>query len=152
MKLKVTEWIRTGEIHPLKWWDSASKIKESFVGSSKEIQKLINFGYPYLVLDFVEFYFETDDFKRLDEILIKNISVQKGIETEFLDPDWLTEGLTLEMVQNKLTELKIKWKTERGPHFNTPNIRTSKGVLLAFDPNRDNDLDAELVKIYLKKY
>jgi len=59
--------------------------------------------------------------------------------------------LTFEVVSKKLTELKLDWYIERGPFFNTPNIRTVSGQLFAFENNGHNDKKAELMKIYLKK-
>lgn len=150
MLLKITDWITTGEIYPLKWGDSVDIIEKTFPGSSKEIKWLRKLGYPYIQFDFVEFYFDKSGYIGLGEIVIKNVSVYKGIITKFIDPDWLSDDLTFENVSNKLTELKVDWKIERGPH-STPNIRTISGVLLAFDGDGINDNSAVLIKIYLRK-
>jgi len=152
MKFKITDWIRNGNINPLKWGDSAEDICRLFENSSKEIISLKERNFPFIILDFVEFYFAGDiNFVDLNEIIIKPISLYKGVRNKFIDPGWLTCDLSFDIVGKKLSELNVDWYIERGPHFNTPNIRTISGQLFAFDPDREKDNEAELSKIYLKK-
>jgi hypothetical protein len=152
MKFKITDWIKNGNISPLNWGDSADEVSRLFKNSSKEIISLKERNYPFIVLDFVEFYFTDDiNFVDLNEIIIKPISVYKEIRTKFIDPGWLSQDLSFDVVSKKLSELNVNWYVERGPHYNTPNIRTLSGQFFAFDPDREDDNDAELMKIYLKK-
>lgn len=152
MKFKITDWIENENISPLNWGDSANEICNLFKNSSKEIILLKERNYPYIVLDFVEFYFTDNiNFIDLNEIIIKPISLYKGIRTKFIEAGWLSQGLTFEVVSKKLTELKLDWYIERGPHFNTPNIRTVSGQLFVFEKDGRTDKKAELMKIYIKK-
>lgn len=152
MKFVITDWIKSGDILPLQWGNSLEQLAEIFPGSSTEIASLKRRGYPFIIFDFVEFYFTDDkNFLELEEIVIKAVSLYSGITTQFFDHDWLTDDLAFEFVSKKLTEMRISWYIERGPHCDTPNIRTSTGVVFAFDRDRESDSDAVLQKIYLRK-
>ncbi|MDB5276154.1 MAG: hypothetical protein JWR61_1109 [Ferruginibacter sp.] len=152
MKLIITDWIKNGSITPLNWGDSSEEISHLFSNSSGEIISLKQRHYPFIIIDFVEFYFSDDiNFVGLNEIIIKPISLYKGIQTKSIDPGWLTQELSFENVSTKLTELQVHWHIERGPYYDTPNIRTESGQLFAFDPDRMEDNDAQLMKIYLRE-
>lgn len=152
MKFKITDWIKNENISPLNWGDSVKEICNLFKNSSKEIISLKERNYPYIILDFVEFYFtDTINFIDLNEIIIKPMSLYNGIRTKYIEAGWLSRGLTFEVVSKKLTGLKLDWYIERGPHFNTPNIRTVSGQFFAFEKDGHTDKKAELLKIYLKK-
>jgi hypothetical protein len=152
MKFVITEWIKRGDISPLHWGDSLKQIQLLFPNSSDEIASLKGRGYPFIILDFVEFYFSNDkDFSDLEEIVIKAVSLYRGIITEFIDPDWLTCNLTFKIVSEKLNDMKVKWHVELGPYFNTANIRTATGMLFAFDADEENDNKGMLNKIFLHK-
>ncbi len=151
MKFKITDWILTGNIFPLKWGDTSLEIEEVFDNSNKVIEDLKNSSYPYIELDFVEFYFNNDNYKGLAEICVKNISVYKEIKTKFFDQEWLNQGITFADVSKKLTDLRIDWKIERGPRNQTPNILIKSNVLFCFDLYEPDETKSELMKIYIKK-
>ncbi len=152
MKFNITEWIINGDISPLKWGDTSKEIEELFHNSNKEINDLRQRNYPYIILDFVEFYFEDDYcFTGLSEIIINVYQLYKGIRTIYFEPDWITPNLTFKEVTEKLNHLQVNFKIEYGPHFNTPNIETITGVFFGFDSERLNDEDASLLKIIIQK-
>lgn len=152
MKFDITKWITTGNIAPLSWGTSANEIEQVFKGSSQEIQKLRAGGCPFIIMDFVEFYFDRfETYEGLNEIVIKPIALYKGVKNMFFTPNWLSAHLTLTVVAGKLDELGVDWKIERGPLFNTPNILTSSNILFAFDSEDTEDSEAELLKIYLRR-
>jgi hypothetical protein len=150
MKLEITDWIKNGNIFPLKWGDSSIQIEENFKDSVIEIELLRQRNYPFIILDFVEFYFDDDkNYTGLNEVIIKPVSLYNGIVTNFINPNWLTNNLTFTTISAKLTELKIIWEVEYGPAFKTPNIRTSSGTLFAFELDKEKIEDSVLMKIYL---
>ncbi len=152
MKFKVTDWIEHGNIAPLNWGDDFREIQKLFPSSKSEIENLRQRNYPFIILDFVEFYFSDDtNYNGLTEIIIKAVSLDKTIKTKFINPGWLTNDMTRLDVSVQLTQLGIDWKIEFGPHFGTPNIRTKSNILFAFDSDEDKADKAELMKIYLSQ-
>ena len=153
MKINITDWIESGNIYPLNWGDSEADFIRYFPDSKKEIEGLKQRKYPLIILDFVEFYFDKDktEFIGLNEIIIKIISINESNQYAFFEPSWLSEINTFKTISKKLTDLNISWKIERGPHFNTPNIRINSNILFGFDSERINDNEAELIKIYIQK-
>ncbi len=152
MKFTVTDWIEHGNIAPLNWGDDSGEIEKLFPSSINEIEKLRQRNYPFIILDFVEFYFADDEnYKGLTEIVIKAVSLSKTSKTKFINSGWLTNAMTRLDVSLRLTELGIDWIIEFGPNFGAPNIRTKSNILFAFDSVEAEPDKAELMKIYLTK-
>ena len=65
------------------------------------------------------------------------------------DYGWLRRGLTNAQVQAALQAQGVAYRVDPGPAFQTPNLRTTSGVLFAFDSDFEVEADAELMRIYL---
>jgi hypothetical protein len=150
MLIQLAKWLRTGQIAPLQWGTSARDFVELWPTAQAEIAHLQASGYPYIVLDEVEFYFTTDAFEDLCEICIQVWRLPEEVAATYFEYGWLRKGLNNQQVQAALKAQGIAYYVERGPAFQTPNLRTDGGVLFGFYSDFEAEADAELMKVYLK--
>jgi hypothetical protein len=149
MRIKLVEWFRTGHISPLQWGSSEHDFSRLWSSAQAEIAQARAAGYPFLMLDSVEFYFTTDCFEDLYEICIKAWTLARNELSTYFDYGWLHKGLTNAQVQATLQSQGIAYQLERGLAFQTPNLRTASGVLFSFYPDFDTEANAELMNVYL---
>lgn len=149
MPIQLAEWLRTGLIPPLRWGATVRDFVETWPTAQAEIDQLRASGYPFIVLDDVEFYFTTDAFEDLCEICLKVWTLAEDATSAYFDYGWLRKGLTNSQVQAALQAQGIAYQVERGPVFKTPNMRTANGVLFSFYSDFDTEADAELMNVYL---
>jgi len=148
MLIQLREWLRTGLISPLRWGATARDFIELWPTAQAEIDQLRTNGYPFMVLDGVEFYFTTDTFEDLCEICLKAWTLAPDATSAYFDYGWLREGLTNSQVQAALQAQGIAYQVERGPAFQTPNLRTVAGVLFSFYSDFETEAEAELMNVY----
>lgn len=149
MLIQLAEWLRTGSILPLQWGATAPDFVKLWPTAQMEIAQLRANGYPFIVLDDVEFYFTTDTFEDLCEICLKVWTIADDTTATYFEYGWLRRGLTNRQVQAALRAQGVAYHVERGPAFQTPNLRTAEGVLFSFYSDFDTEADAELMKVYL---
>ncbi len=150
MKISLNDWLRQGTIQPLQWGASLSDFFSLWPVEEENFKQLINLGYPFLCLDNIEFYFEGNHFNHLAELVIKVWCLSEKEPSAYFDYNWLRAGLTYAQVRTALSELNILHAIERGPAYNTPNIRTASGCLFAFyADDEQSDENVILAKIYL---
>ncbi|RZK28031.1 MAG: hypothetical protein EOO61_22615 [Hymenobacter sp.] len=149
MPIQLAEWLRTGLLSPLHWGATARDLVEALPAAQAEIDQLRTGGYPFIVLDGIEFYFTTDTFEDLCEICMKVWTLAEDATSAYFDYGWLRKGLTNSQVQIALQAQGIAYQVERGPAFKTPNLRTATGVLFSFYTDFDTETDAELMNAYL---
>jgi hypothetical protein len=149
MRIPLTEWIRTGLPSPLQWGATRPDFLRLWPGLSAELDAQAAAGYPLLMLDPVEFYFQTDPFSDLCEVCIKAWALAEEEPSPYFDYGWLRRDLTNAQVQTALQAQGVAYRVDPGPAFQTPNLRTQSGVLFAFDTVFDNAADAKLMKVYL---
>jgi hypothetical protein len=147
MSIHLGTWITDGSISPWQWGNSLDTFFTLLPQAEAELKQQIRLGYPLLMLDNVEYYFEGDDFDHLCEVIIKVWAISKDEKPEYFDYDWLQSGLTLEETQALLDDRGVTYHIERG-RLNTSHIRTSTGILFAFYSDRDEE-ESELAKIHL---
>ena len=151
-RFKVTDWIKGQSIKPFCWGDSAENIIDNFKGARQEVLDSITTGTPYIVLDFVEFYFDDDQHLHgLNTIIIKCVSLYKGIRPVYLDKDWLRRDLSYVDTCKKLKRLNIEYTVHYlKSDIDTPVLTTSGGQIFVF---YDHSLEPEcpLHKIYIQK-
>jgi predicted N-acetyltransferase YhbS len=102
MAIELMEWLRTGHLLPLQWGDTAHDLSQLGPTAQAEINHLRASGYPFIVLDGVEFYFSTDGFEDLCEICIKVGTLAKNEHSTYFNYGWLHKGLTNKQVQATL--------------------------------------------------
>jgi hypothetical protein len=150
VKISLNDWLRLGTIQPLEWGASLPDFFSLWPTEKAGFKQSIRLGCPFLDLGNIEFYFEDDNFHHLNELVIKVWCLSKKESSLYFDYDWLHADLTFPQVRAALYKLGIPHVVERGPAFNTPNIRTSSGCLFTFYPDLEQeDEDAILAKIYL---
>jgi hypothetical protein len=150
MPIQLAEWLRTGHISPLRWGATAHDLVDCWPAAQVEIDHLRAFGCPYIVLDDVEFYFTTDPFEDLCEICIQVWALPQEATSGYFEYGWLRPELTNSQVQAALQAQGIAYQLERGPTFQTPNLRTAEGILFGFYSDFETEADARLMKIYLR--
>jgi hypothetical protein len=149
VQIQLAEWLRTGHILPLRWGATAHNLVDCWPSAQAEIEQLRAFGYPYIVLDDVEFYFTRDTFENLCEICIQVWALPEDATSAYFEYGWLRPGLTNSEVQTALQAQGIGYQVERGPECKTPNLRTAEGVLFGFYSDFETEADAKLMKVYL---
>ena len=151
-KFKVTDWIKYQSIQPLKWGDSANELAMYFENAQLEIDNSIKTNTPYIVLDFVEFYFDDDrNFKGLNTIIIKCVSIYKGLKPSYFNEDWLGQNLSYIDTCKYLKEFNIEYTSEyEKGNMKTPIITTKTGQIFVFYDHSINP-QCPLHKIYLQK-
>ncbi len=149
MPIELVDWINTGHISPLQWGDTAHHLSQLWPTARGEIADLRAAGYPFVVLDNVEFYFTTDWYEDLCEICIKVWTLAENEQSTRFDYGWLHKGLTNSQVQATLQVKGITYRLECGPVFQTPNLRTVTGVLFSFYSDFETEAEAELMNVYL---
>jgi hypothetical protein len=157
MRIQLADWLAQGSPAPLRWGDPLAAVVAHWPEAKAEVDEQLRRGYPFAYLDEVEFYFEGDkgnEFAQLSEIVIKAWAIAPHDASAYFDYGWLRKGLTLGQVQAALDAAAIAYQLERGPAFNTPNLRTATGVLFAFYADQAyvtpaDDAAAELSKVYL---
>jgi hypothetical protein len=150
MLLQLAEWLRIGHILPLRWGAAAHNLVKFWpVTAQAVIEQLRAFGCPYIVLDDVEFYFTTDALEDLCEICIQVCALLENATSAYFEYGWLRQGLTNSQVQPALQERGLAYQVERGPTFQTPNLRAAEGVVFSFYSDFETEADAKLMKVYL---
>ena len=149
MKIHLTDWFRTGLPSPFQWGATRPDFLRLWPNIHAELDGQAAAGCPYLTLDGVEFYFQSDTFSDLCEVCIKAWSLQEEEASSYFDYGWLRRDLTNTQVQAALQAQGVAYRVELGPTFQTPNLRTESGVLFAFDSELEVAADAELMKVYL---
>jgi hypothetical protein len=149
MLIQLNDWLLTGRIAPFHWGISKDDLCRILPSAQGEIDELLAAGFPYVVLDGVEFYFTGNTFEDLAEIVIQTWKLDAKHSSTYFDYGWLQSGLKNAQVHQVLKGQNVSYKTERGPHFQTPNLRTSKGILFAFYSDFEHEPDAELMNVYL---
>jgi hypothetical protein len=148
MKASVTDWIRTGAIAPLHWSMSLQDMLLLWPSAQAQADDLLARGYPFFLLDECEFYFQDEELTHLCEVVIKVLNLCEPSHAAYLDYGWLRADLPLPKVRAILDQSAIAYEPERGPSFQTPNLRTSHGILLAFDSTVEKEEDTQLLKLY----
>jgi hypothetical protein len=151
MLIQLAEWLRTGQIAPLQWGTSVHDFVVRWPTVAAEIAHLQASGYPYIVLDEVEFYFTANAFEDLCEICIQVWTLSADATSTYFNYGWLRKGLTHQQVQAALQAHGVAYRVERGPAFQTPNLRTAEGVVFGFYSDFEAEADAELMKVYLSR-
>lgn len=96
-KFKITDSVKYQSISPLKWGDSVNELITVFKNSEKALDYSIKTKTPFIILDFVEFYFEDDiNYTGLSDIIIKCVGIYKGMRMAYFDKDWLRNNLSYE--------------------------------------------------------
>ena len=150
MPIEVVDWLRTGHISPLQWGDTAHDLIQLWPTAQEEVDYLQAAGYPFLVLDGVEFYFTTDWLEDLCEICIKVWTLAQNEQSTYFDYGCLHKGLTNRQVQAILQAQGIAYQLEHGPAFQTPTLRTAAGVLFSFYSDFVTEAEAEVMNVYLR--
>lgn len=148
MRVSVTDWIRTGRIAPLHWGMSLKEMLTLWPSAQAHADDLLARGYPFFLLDECEFYFLDEELTHLCEVIIKVLNLSQPSHAQYFDYGWLRVGLALHEVRENLNQSAVQYELERGPRFQTPNLRTSHGVLFASDPDFEKEAEAELLKLY----
>ena len=148
MTIPLTNWFSTGLPSPLQWGATRHDFLRLWPGIDTELDDQAA-GYPFVMLDVVEFYFQTDTFSDLCEVCIKAWALAEAEPSPYFDYGWLRRGLTNAQVQAALQAQGVAYRVDPGPAFQTPNLRTTSGVLFAFDSDFAVEADAELMRIYL---
>jgi hypothetical protein len=149
MTIYLLDWLRTGLPSPLQWGATQADFLQLWPDAHAEMDAQAAAGYPFLTLGGVEFYFQTDSFSDLCEICIKAWALAEGERSPYFEYGWVRQDLTNAQVQAALQALGVGYQVERGPTFQTPNLRTTQGVLFVFDSDFETEAGGELMKVYL---
>lgn len=154
MKISIIKLIKTGNIHPFNWGDSEADFLKVFPEWKELFQKSKNAGFPFITIDSVEFYFETNYYQGLSEIVIKNWNFEEDYKSDYFDIGWLNSELDYKTTKNIIDDKKWSYGLTKGPKYKTPIILTNKWTFFSFHPLTKGNLDenkTELQKIYLRK-
>ncbi|MBA6156509.1 hypothetical protein H3Z83_08295 [Tenacibaculum sp. S7007] len=152
MKIDILNIIKTGDISPFKWGDSESDILKIFPEWKETIAELKKAKFPYIEIDSVEFYFDTNYYKGLSEIIIKVLNFDNDYKSDFFDFGWLNDSLNFKSVTEKLNNLNWRFELTKGPNFKTPIILPNRNVFFSFEQDYSGDNEEnDLLKIYINR-
>ncbi len=152
MKVDLLNAIKTGDISPFKWGDSESDFLKIFPEWKEPIAELKKTKYPYIEIDSVEFYFDTNYYIGLSEIVIKVLNLDDEYESEFFDFGWLNNKMDFKKTTEKLDSLNWRFEFTKGLHYQTPIILPNRNVFFSFEQdNSGNNTENDLLRIYINR-
>lgn len=152
MKISLTEIIKTGDISPFKWGDSENDFLRVFLEWETKITESKNVLCPFIEIDFVEFYFKDEFYKKLDSIIIGVWHFDKNYKSDYFDHDWIRDDLSLPQLKSILNKEKWFYEELTTPRSEEPYILTNRRTQLAFDSTGYNGYEedkTELQKIFI---
>lgn len=144
MKLDLIQIIKTGDISPLFWGCTDKDIIALFPEAGNLINNLKTSQCPYLILNHVELYFK-EDYSGLNQIIIKNWSIERKQAYKFIDVGWLHSKCNYQKVRKKFYRKNWEHKVHKDPYPFVKCLSTVPNVSLVFD----SDSKDELQKIYI---
>jgi hypothetical protein len=152
MKIHLNRWLKTGDISPLKWGDSKNDILNVIPEWKTYFDESNKSKCPYLVVDNIEFYFEEDEFRELNFIVIGVWHFYRDYKSDFFSHDWIRHNLNIPSVRQILKKLHFNFEEAWIENWQSRYIMPNRNVRLTFDDTDYNGFDENktaLQKIFI---
>lgn len=146
--------MNNGNISPFNWGYSENEILKIIPDWKVYFDNSRELNYPYLTIDNVEFYFEKDNFQKLDSIVIGVWKIDQNYKSDFFIHDWIRDDLSIpkvrKILKNQNRTFEEAWVEKWGNFYILPNRYTR----LAFNStgyDEFNENETELQKVFISE-